>query len=128
MTLIRSMEDLHQARVEALEKQRSLAQTQRFHIRIGMASCSIAAGARDTLQAINRMIESDNIPGVSAGQICVSQTGCIGLCALEPLVQVQITGQRPVTYGKVTPVVAQRILQNHFGKGLVVQENVIDNI
>ena len=76
----------------------------------------------------NRIIEDDNLPGVSAAQIRVSQTGCIGLCALEPLVQVQIADQAPVTYGKVTPDVAHRILQNHIGKGLVVQEYVVENI
>ena len=128
MTLIRSMEDLVQARQQAQEKKQKLAQEHRIHISIGMASCSIAAGARDTLHAINRLIESDNLPGVKASQIRVSQTGCIGLCAFEPLVQVQIADQAPVTYGKVTPDVAQRILQNHIGKGLVVQEYVVDSI
>jgi NADP-reducing hydrogenase subunit HndB len=128
MTLIKSMEDLIQARQQALEKQREVAKEHRIQITIGMASCSIAAGARDTLHALNRFLEDDNLPGVSAAQIRVSQTGCIGLCALEPLVQVQIADQAPVTYGKVTPEVAQRILQNHVGKGLVVQENVVDNI
>ena len=128
MTLIRSMEDLVQARQQALEKKRQLAQEHRIHICIGMASCSIAAGARDTLNAINKLLEGDNLTGVSAAQIQVTQTGCIGLCALEPLVQVQIADQAPVTYGKVTPDVAQRILQNHIGKGLVVQEYVVDSI
>jgi len=128
MTLIRSLEDLAQARQEALEKQRELAQKHRIHIRIGMSSCSIAAGARDTLHAINRMVDSEDLPGVSASQIRVSQTGCIGLCAMEPLVHVQIADQPPVTYGKVTPEVAHRILQNHIGKGLVVQEYVVDNV
>lgn len=128
MTLIRSMEDLHQARAEALERQRVDAKTHRFHIHVGMASCGIAAGARDTLDAINHLIATESIPGVSASEIRVSQTGCIGLCALEPLVQVQVSDQPLVTYGKVTPVIAHRILSDHIGKGLVVQQYVVDNI
>ena len=53
MTLIQSMEDLIQARQQALKKKREIAKEHRIHISIGMASCSIAAGARDTLSAIN---------------------------------------------------------------------------
>jgi (2Fe-2S) ferredoxin len=128
MTRIHSMEDLVNAREQALETQQILAQANRVHIRIGMASCSIAAGARETFHAINGMIESDEIPGVSAAQIHISQTGCIGLCAFEPLVQVQIVDQPPITYGKVTPDVAHQILHKHIGKGLVVQEYVVENI
>jgi NADP-reducing hydrogenase subunit HndB len=128
MTLIRSIEDLTQARLHALEKQQEQAQNKTIHLKIGMASCSIAAGSADTLHAINRIIEDDNLPGVSASRIQVTQTGCIGLCALEPIVQIQIAGQHPVTYGKVTPDVIQRIFQNHIGKGLVVQEHVVENV
>jgi NADP-reducing hydrogenase subunit HndB len=128
MTLIQSLEDLEQARQQALQKKRALAEEHKIHISIGMASCSIAAGARDTLHAINRFIESESLPGVSSAQIQVIQTGCVGLCALEPLVQIQVADQTPVTYGKVTPEVAQRILQDHVGKGLVVQQYVVDNI
>ena len=128
MMLIRSMEDLVHSRQHALEIQRELAEAKRIHLTIGMASCSIAAGAGDTLDEINRIIESDNIPGANIAQIRVTQTGCIGLCALEPLLQVQIADQPPVTYGKVTPNVAHRILQNHIGKGLVVQEYVVENV
>ena len=128
MTLIRSMEDLAQAKAKALERQRLDAKTHRFQIRVGMASCGIAAGAGDTLQAIHHLIATEAIPGISAAHILVSQTGCLGLCALEPIVQVQIADQPLVTYGKVTPQVAQRILRDHIGKGLVVQENVVEYI
>ena len=57
-----------------------------------------------------------------------SKIGCLGLCALEPVVQVQTGEQPPVTYGKVTPEVARRILKEHIGKGLIVQEYVIENV
>ena len=128
MISIRSLEDLHQARQLALEKQQELVQKYRIRIHIGMSSCSIAAGSRDTFTSINRMIEEENLPGVNTTNVRLTQTGCIGLCALEPIVQVQIADQTPVTYGKVTPEVAHLILQNHIGKGLVVQEYVVENI
>lgn len=128
MISIRSLEDLHQARQLALEKQRELAEKYRILIHVGMASCSIAAGSRDTFNSIIRMIEEENLPGVTTTNVRVTQTGCIGLCALEPIVQVQIADQTPVTYGKVTPEVAHLILKNHISKGLVVQEYVVENI
>jgi NADP-reducing hydrogenase subunit HndB len=128
MTRIQSMEDLVRAKAEALERQRADAIVHRFHIRVGMASCGIAAGARDTLYAINHLIATGSIPGVSASEIRVSQIGCIGLCALEPLLQVQVSDQPLVTYGKVTPEIAHRILSDHIGKGLIVQQYVVENI
>lgn len=128
MTLIRSMEDLAQARADALKRQRADGKLKPFHIRVGLASCSIAAGAADTLEAINQWIASNSLPDGNSSQIRVSITGCIGLCALEPIVQVEIHGQPPVTYGKVTPPVAQRILREHIGKGLIVQEYVVEYI
>jgi NADP-reducing hydrogenase subunit HndB len=123
MTLIRSMEDLAQAKAEALERNHAIAQKQRYHIRVSIASCGIAAGARDTLEAINRIIASQNLVGVH-----VSQIGCLGLCALEPVVQVQVGEQPLITYGKVTPDVAKRILREHIGKGLIVQQYTIENV
>lgn len=128
MTLIRSIEDLAQARANALERQRTRDLTKRFHIRVGMASCSIAVGAADTLEAIKHILENENLPGVSADQVHISITGCLGLCALEPVVQVEIVGQPMVTYGKVTPAVAHRILQDHIGKGLLIQEYIVENV
>ena len=115
------MEDLAQAKADALEQQRKDAQQYRFNIRVGLGSCGIAAGASDTLKAIHQHIASENIGGVR-----VTPIGCIGLCALEPIVQVQALDQPVVTYGKVTPEVAQRIILQHVGKGLVVQEYVIE--
>jgi NADP-reducing hydrogenase subunit HndB len=86
-----------------------------------MASCGIAAGAGDTYAAINRLIASLGLTGIR-----VSQIGCLGLCALEPIVQVQAQGQPLFTYGKVTPEVARRILRDHIGNGIVVQEYVVE--
>jgi NADP-reducing hydrogenase subunit HndB len=88
---------------------------------VGMGTCGIAAGARDTMKTILSEIETQNLEG-----IVVTQTGCIGLCEKEPIVQV-IVGESPkVTYGKVTPTIARRILKEHVLGGQIVKENVIE--
>ena len=86
-----------------------------------MGTCGIAAGARDAMKAILDAIEKDSITGV-----IVSQTGCIGLCEKEPIVQVVVGEQAKVTYGKVTSQVARRIMQEHVVEGKVVESNLIN--
>jgi NADP-reducing hydrogenase subunit HndB len=123
MNLIRSMEDLARAEDEAMERQRISAMKVRFHIRVAMSSCSLAAGAGDTFDALHRLITEENLTEVD-----LSLIGCNGLCALEPIVQVLEKNRPQVTYGKVTPDIAQRIIQRHIKKGQIVQESVIENI
>jgi NADP-reducing hydrogenase subunit HndB len=123
MTYIQSMEDLSLARKAALERKKADDRKFRFHILVGMSSCGIAVGARETLEAFKRLIVDKNLSGIR-----ITQTGCIGLCALEPIVQVQATHETMVTYGKVTPEVAQRIIEEHVGNGRIVQEYVVENI
>ena len=123
MALIKSMEDLANARIEALERKRVVDTHTNFHIHIGTASCGIAAGAADTLKTLNGLVASHKLTSIH-----ISQTGCIGLCALEPIVQVQAPNQAPVTYGKVTPQIARRIIQEHIINGIIVHEHVVENI
>lgn len=128
MTLIQSLEDLAQARAEALEHLRSEAQQHRFHIRVSLGSCGIAAGAQDTLNTLQRLVSNNPAVDFDTTRVRISHTGCIGLCALEPVVQVLTPDQPLVTYGKVTPEVARRILSQHIGTGLIVQEYVVENV
>lgn len=123
MTLIRSMVDLRQAEAEAMERQRASLRLIRFDIRVGVSSCSLAAGAGNTIEALKRQLKQENLEGVR-----ITQVGCNGWCSLEPIVIVQEVNRPPVTYGKVTAEVARRIVQRHIKKGLVVQEYVIENM
>ncbi|MFZ5821669.1 MAG: (2Fe-2S) ferredoxin domain-containing protein [Chloroflexota bacterium] len=123
MTLIHSMQDLERAREEALARQRAQGQQHRFHLRVGLGSCSIAAGAQDTLDALTHMVAAEELE-----QVLVTKTGCIGQCALEPIVQVQERDKPPITYGKVTPDIARRILKEHIGSGMVVQQYTIETV
>jgi len=117
---IKSLDDLKRAREEALEKRRLKASSGKVQVIVGMGTCGIAAGARDAMKAILETIEKDNLQ-----DIVVTQTGCIGLCEREPIVQVVIGDQPKVTYGKVTPEVARQIMHEHVVDGKVVEHHVI---
>jgi NADP-reducing hydrogenase subunit HndB len=120
MSTIKSLEDLKRAREEALKKRELKASSGTVQVIVGMGTCGIAAGARDTMKAILETIEKDSINGV-----LVTQTGCIGLCEKEPIIEV-ILGENPkVTYGKVTPEIARKIIKEHVVAGNTVENHVI---
>lgn len=123
MDRIRSMEDLKKAKDKALQREHDSAQKNRFQIRVSLGSCGIAVGAQETFEALKQFTVQKE-----AGGIQIKQAGCIGLCALEPVIQVVEAGHPQITYGKVTPAVAQRILHEHIEKGLIVQEYVVEKI
>ena len=120
MTTIKSLEDLKRLREEAIQKQKVKTSEGRIQVIVGMGTCGIAAGARETMKSILDLIEKDSLTGIT-----VSQTGCIGLCEREPIVQVMVGEQPKVTYGKVTPEVARRIMKEHVGEGKVLSDHVI---
>lgn len=120
MPTVKSLEDLKKLREEALEKRKAKTTEGRAQVIVGMGTCGIAAGARDAMKAILDTIEQDNLSGV-----LVTQTGCIGMCEKEPIVQVMVGDQEKVTYGKVTPEVARKIVENHIVNGQIVKENLI---
>jgi NADP-reducing hydrogenase subunit HndB len=120
MPTVKSLDDLKKLREEALEKRRVKTASGQAQVIVGMGTCGIAAGARDTMKAILEFIEKENINGV-----IVTQTGCIGMCEKEPIVQVVIGEQTKVTYGKVNPDTARRIMKEHVGAGKVVSDHVV---
>jgi NADP-reducing hydrogenase subunit HndB len=120
MPVIKSLEDLKRIREEAFEKRKVKTESGVVQVTVAMGTCGIAAGARDTMKAILGYIESNNV-----SDIFVMQTGCIGKCEREPIVHVTIGGQPKVTYGKVTPEIAERILKEHVLAGKAVSEYVV---
>lgn len=120
MPTVKTLEDLKKLREEALEKRRVKTASGSIQVIVGMGTCGIAAGARDTMKAILDTIQTDNLSGV-----VVTQTGCIGLCEKEPIVQVVVGDQPKITYGKVNTQVAKRIMQEHVVGGKVVEDHVI---
>ena len=87
---------------------------------VGMATCGIAAGARPVMTAF-----LEEIGKRSLGNVAVEQTGCIGLCRLEPIVEVYTPGQDKVTYVKMTPDKVARVVSEHIVNGQVVAEYTI---
>ncbi len=88
---------------------------------VGMATCGIAAGARPVLGAF---VEGINREGLS-DSVTVSQTGCIGICQYEPVVEVFEAGKEKVTYVKMTAERAERVIAEHIKGGKVVEEYTI---
>ena len=88
---------------------------------VGMATCGIAAGARPVLSAFVEGVEKEGL----AGKAIVSQTGCIGICQYEPVVEVMEPGKEKVTYVKMTPEKVEKVLKEHIKGGKVVQEYTI---
>ncbi len=121
MPTIKSIEDLKRVREEALQKRQLKNEPGHVQITVGMGTPGIAAGARETMKAILETIEQENL-----AQIQVRQTGNIGIDSWEPIVQVTIGDQPMVTYGKVTPEVARRIMKEHIVGGKVVADHVIN--
>lgn len=120
MPTVKSLDELKKLREEALEKRRVKEESGQVKITVAMGTCGIAAGARDTMKAILETIETRNLTG-----IIVTQTGCLGLCEKEPIVQVAVGAEPKVTYGKVAPEEARRIVSEHVINGNVVKELVI---
>ena len=88
---------------------------------VGMATCGIAAGARPVL---NTFVEEVNKQDL-AGKVTVTQTGCIGICQYEPVVEIFEDGKDKVTYVKMTPEKAAEIVEKHLKGGQVVADYTI---
>ena len=91
---------------------------------VGMATCGIAAGARPVL---NAFVEGVNKEGLE-GKVSVTQSGCIGICQFEPVVEVFEPGKEKVTYVKMTPDKAKEVIEKHLKGGQVVSEYTIGTV
>ena len=87
---------------------------------VGMATCGIAAGARPVLKALTEEIEKRNIKNVA-----IAQTGCIGMCQYEPIVEVFEPGKEKVTYVQMTADKAVKVVTEHVVNGKPVAEYTV---
>lgn len=120
MPTVKSLEDLKKIREEALKKREIKSAPGSIQIIVGMGTPGIAAGARETLKEILSLIEEKNLANIT-----VRQTGNMGMDSLEPLVQVVVGENAPVTYGRVTPFVVRQIIEQHVLGGQVVSGYVV---
>ena len=118
---MKSMAELEAIRQKTLE---NIAMRKEVHdaarVVVGMATCGIAAGARPVMLAF-----MDEIAKRHLDHVTVSQTGCAGMCRLEPMVDVYVPGQEKVTYVKLTPDMVPRIVTEHIVNGRIVEEYTI---
>ncbi len=98
--------------------------TNNVRVVVGMATCGIAAGARPVLSTF---VEEVTAQGLS-DKVTVTQTGCIGICQHEAVVESFEAGKEKVTYVKMTPDKAKEIVEKHLKGGKVVEEYTISNI
>lgn len=94
--------------------------SQKTRVVVGMATCGIAAGARPVLTAFAEEVSRRNLSEVS-----VTQTGCIGMCKLEPIVEVFRPGEEKVTYVKMSPDKVARVVSEHLVNGSPVTEYTV---
>lgn len=119
---MKSLEELKAIREKAKAQMNVREENNDGNIRVvvGMATCGIAAGARPVLNAFVDEIAKRNLKNVF-----VAQTGCIGLCQFEPIVEVMVPGQEKVTYCKMTPEKAVKVVTDHLVNGKPIAEYTI---
>ena len=115
---MKSLEELQAIRDRMKSKVALREGMNEIRIVVGMATCGIAAGARPVLNALLEEVEKQGV----ADKATVTQTGCIGLCRLEPIVEVFEEGKDRVTYVKMTAEKAQRVVTEHIKGGKPVYE------
>lgn len=119
---MKSLEDLKKIREDMQNKMniRQEDSDSSTRVVVGMATCGIAAGARPVLSALVEEVSRRNLKSV-----IVTQTGCIGVCRLEPIVEVFEPGKDKVTYVKMTDEKAKKVVSEHLVNGRVVDEYTI---
>lgn len=117
--MIKSPADLKKLREEA-KALTSIRAGSGVEIIVGMGTCGIAAGAREVMTAILEDLAKREMTDVR-----VTQTGCIGMCEKEVLVDVVRPGETRITYGRVKPQDISRIISSHVVNGQIVEDLVV---
>lgn len=114
---MKTIQELEEIRKKTLNNVNQRKDRTTTRIVVGMATCGIAAGARPVLLAI-----MDEVKALGLSDVTVAQTGCIGVCRLEPIVEVIRPGEEKVTYVRMDAEKAKRIVKEHVVNGKVVDE------
>lgn len=117
---MKSLAELESIRKRALLQVGLRNGTNNIRVLVGMATCGIAAGARPVMKAFLEEVRKRNINNID-----ITMTGCIGVCRLEPMVEVQNPDGSKVTYVKMTPEKAVRIVAEHLVNGRVCADLTI---
>jgi NADP-reducing hydrogenase subunit HndB len=117
---MKTIKDLEEIRKRTFDNVNQRKDRKTTRVVVGMATCGIAAGARPVLLAI-----MDEVNKLNLKDVTVAQTGCLGVCRLEPIVEVFKPGEEKVTYIKMTPEKARRIVNEHIVGGKVVEDYIM---
>lgn len=120
MDAIKSLEDLKKIQDKALVKRNERETSGVVQVIVSTGTCGIAVGARETMKTVLDYIEQNQVENV-----IVTQTGCIGLCSQEPILEIVKGGSKKTSYGKVSPDIAKKIMKSHVVEGNIFQDNVI---
>ena len=120
---MKSLAELAQIRERMKDKVALREGTNSTRIVVGMATCGIAAGARPVLNAFVEEVTNEQL----TDKVTVSQTGCIGICQYEPVVEIFEDGKDKVTYVKMTAEKAAEVAAKHLKGGQVVENYTIGN-
>lgn len=90
---------------------------------VGMATCGIASGARPVLTTFSNLVQEKGLKDV-----VVTQTGCIGLCQYEPIVEIMEPGKEKVTYIKMNPEKAAEVVAHHLERGQILNKYTINEM
>lgn len=124
MAGIKSLDELRAIRDKyksSVEMRGNIGEKDKVRIAVGMATCGIASGSRDTINAIVDEVRKQGLSNVS-----VVQTGCLGYCYAEPVVEVRMPDKEPVLYGNVDTQKAREIVVQHVKNGEVLSYMVIE--
>ena len=121
---MKSLEELRAIR-ERVQNQVSMRAEDHAHTRVvvGMATCGIASGARPVLTALSNLVQEKKL----TNRVAVTQTGCIGLCQDEPIVEVMEPGKPKITYIKMNPEKAAEVVERHLIGGHIVEEYTLNS-
>ncbi|MCI8576066.1 MAG: (2Fe-2S) ferredoxin domain-containing protein [Lachnospiraceae bacterium] len=121
---MKSLEELRAIR-ERVQNQVSMRAEDHAHTRVvvGMATCGIASGARPVLTALSNLVQEKKL----TNRVAVTQTGCIGLCQYEPIVEVMEPGKPKITYIKMNPEKAAEVVERHLIGGHIVEEYTLNS-
>lgn len=118
-----SLEDLRKLRdntQQQIKKRDNEGKT--IQIIIGMGTCGIAAGAKETLDSFVKELDEKGM----GGDVIIRQTGCMGLCQNEPTVEVVMSGMPNIIYGRVDAKVAKQIVEQHLMKKELLNAQILD--
>jgi NADP-reducing hydrogenase subunit HndB len=114
---MKTIQDLEQIRKNTFDRVNQGINRKNTRIVVGMATCGIAAGADEVYEAI-----VDEVNKLGLANVVVAKTGCIGVCRLEPIIEIIRPGEEKVTYVKMSPYKARRVVASHVLVGAVRNE------